>query len=720
MRVAQLLGGLVLLTACRDPHADPSARAAPPKASVSAASSSGSAQRELSLSGEQRRDSAAIASELLSSRDVTVRRSAARALSRIADARAAQLLSLALADEDPEVITWAAYGLGYTCRGREQKTVRALAARAASLTDESTTSARLANPTEAIADALGRCAGSEAESTLRSWLRGPKPRAEAAALALGRLASRAGKLDELTLVALLDSADRPQAPLQNALFPLTRSSTLNASSTERTQSLAMRLIAARAPGVEFSVRVLGRTGEAGAEALGTLAAQRDLEAGLRAQAVRELAMRGAGGQKALWSAFDSVLSTLPEDAALLSENYGPLSALVDALSAPIVGSAKKLQALAELVMVETDSPTLKRRKIHLRCAAAALLAGSNYLSPRLLTCDAARSGQAREIAALGPLTRERLRGARKKAFLEQARSDDPLVREAAIARLAEHPELRESYLVLSEALNTKTLGVIASAAQILASYPERAARAVQENGDAPSAPRPDASVIVALATAYAAASARHSVEVQSTLLDAIGALQILSLKDNANLACSSDNPTLREHAQKALRLLGEQARRCDEFKPSAALAALPDRRETRSLLTFETDAGPLTIQLDPSHAPNAVARVIALAEHGFYDGLVVHRVVPGFVAQFGDPGGDGYGGDDQPPLRCETSPIPFARGAVGVALSGRDTGASQLFVTLGRYPHLDGEYAWLGEAGPGWDRVAAGDRILHARISSAP
>ncbi|HEX2675254.1 MAG TPA: peptidylprolyl isomerase, partial [Polyangiales bacterium] len=548
----------------------------------------------------------------------------------------------------------------------EQKTVRALVARAASLPDESPTSVRLASPIEAVADALGRCSGSEAESTLRAWLHGPTVRAEAAALALGRLAARAGKLDDATLVALLDAADRPQAPLQNALFPLTRLATLNASSAERTHALAQRLIAMHAPGLEFAVRVLGRTGEAGAEALGTLATQRDLDPGLRAEAVRELGTRGTAGQKPLWSAFDSALSTLPDDAALQSENYGPLAALIDALSAPILGSSKKLQALAELVIVEADSPTLKRRKVHLRCTAAELLAGSNSLSPRLLACDPAPKSQPRELATLRVLSRERLRGARKRAFLAQARSDDSLVREAAIARLAEHPELRESYLLLSEALNEKSLGVIASAAQILASYPERAARTLDENGDAHAAPRPDASVIEALKSAYATASARHSVEVQNALLDAIGALQILSLKDNANRACESDNPALREHAQKALRLLGEQARRCDEFKPSADPGgALPAAPETSRLLTLETDAGPLTLKLDPSFAPFAVARVIALAERGFYDGLLVHRVVPGFVAQFGDPAGDGYGGDDQPPLRCETSPIPFARGAVG-------------------------------------------------------
>jgi cyclophilin family peptidyl-prolyl cis-trans isomerase len=112
-----------------------------------------------------------------------------------------------------------------------------------------------------------------------------------------------------------------------------------------------------------------------------------------------------------------------------------------------------------------------------------------------------------------------------------------------------------------------------------------------------------------------------------------------------------------------------------------------------------------------------VARILGLARSGFYDGIAVHRVVPGFVAQFGDKGGDGYGGDEQPPLRCETSPMPFLSGSVGVALSGRDTGSSQLFVTLGRYPHLDGQYAWLGVAGPGWDRVAAGDRILRVSVS---
>ena len=71
--------------------------------------------------------------------------------------------------------------------------------------------------------------------------------------------------------------------------------------------------------------------------------------------------------------------------------------------------------------------------------------------------------------------------------------------------------------------------------------------------------------------------------------------------------------------------------------------------------------------------------------------------MPGFVAQLGDPDGDGYGGSGTS-LRCETSPVPFAHLDVGMALAGRDTGSSQFFVTLARTPHLDGEYTRVGHA----------------------
>ena len=95
--------------------------------------------------------------------------------------------------------------------------------------------------------------------------------------------------------------------------------------------------------------------------------------------------------------------------------------------------------------------------------------------------------------------------------------------------------------------------------------------------------------------------------------------------------------------------------------------------------------------------------------------MVVHRVVQGFVVQLGDRGGDGYSGSGDT-LRCETAPVPFAPFDVGLALAGRDTGSSQIFVTLARYPHLDGEYPWLGKADGDWTAVAEGDVIRAVRV----
>ena len=103
-------------------------------------------------------------------------------------------------------------------------------------------------------------------------------------------------------------------------------------------------------------------------------------------------------------------------------------------------------------------------------------------------------------------------------------------------------------------------------------------------------------------------------------------------------------------------------------------------------IVFKTDAGvELTVFLEPELSPITATRIASLVKSGFYKGIVVHRVVPGFVVQLGDPDGDGYGGAGTS-LRCETSPVPFGLLDVGMALAGRDTGSSQFFVTLSRTP----------------------------------
>ena len=87
---------------------------------------------------------------------------------------------------------------------------------------------------------------------------------------------------------------------------------------------------------------------------------------------------------------------------------------------------------------------------------------------------------------------------------------------------------------------------------------------------------------------------------------------------------------------------------------------------------------------------------LQLAGQGYFDGLLFHRVVPDFVAQGGDPRGDGWGGPGYT-LRDEINRLRYGRGAVGMALSGPDTGGSQFFVALAPQPHLDGGYTVFGQ-----------------------
>jgi cyclophilin family peptidyl-prolyl cis-trans isomerase/HEAT repeat protein len=119
-----------------------------------------------------------------------------------------------------------------------------------------------------------------------------------------------------------------------------------------------------------------------------------------------------------------------------------------------------------------------------------------------------------------------------------------------------------------------------------------------------------------------------------------------------------------------------------------------------------TDKGSFTIRLLPDDAPLTVDNFIQLAKRKYFNGIPVHRVVPNFVIQDGDPRGDGNGGPGYQ-IRCEINEVPYERGAVGMALSGKDTGGSQWFVTHSPQPHLDGGYTVFGNVVAGMDTVDA-------------
>jgi cyclophilin family peptidyl-prolyl cis-trans isomerase len=139
---------------------------------------------------------------------------------------------------------------------------------------------------------------------------------------------------------------------------------------------------------------------------------------------------------------------------------------------------------------------------------------------------------------------------------------------------------------------------------------------------------------------------------------------------------------------------------------------------------MELKTGPVKIKLRPDLAPKHVARIAELANKGFYDGVVFHRVIPGFMAQTGDPTGTGSGGSDLPDLKAEFSAEKHKSGTVSMARKGTpDSGNSQFFICFGDAPWLDRQYTVWGEVVDGMEHVDAikkGGEHNNGQISGAP
>jgi peptidylprolyl isomerase len=127
-----------------------------------------------------------------------------------------------------------------------------------------------------------------------------------------------------------------------------------------------------------------------------------------------------------------------------------------------------------------------------------------------------------------------------------------------------------------------------------------------------------------------------------------------------------------------------------------------------STLTLTFADGDVTIKLRPDLAPGHVARIAELANSGFYDGVVFHRVIPGFMAQGGDPTGTGMGGSKLPDLKAEFSAEPHVRGVCSMARSSNPNSAnSQFFICFADAGFLDKQYTVWGEVVSGMDIIDA-------------
>jgi peptidylprolyl isomerase len=154
----------------------------------------------------------------------------------------------------------------------------------------------------------------------------------------------------------------------------------------------------------------------------------------------------------------------------------------------------------------------------------------------------------------------------------------------------------------------------------------------------------------------------------------------------------------------------------------AASNAHADESDSQNTLILETKNGKIVIKLRPDLAPKHVAQIKALVARKFYDGIVFHRVIAGFMAQTGDPKGTGEGGSDLPDIKAEFTNTPFKRGTLGMArASDPDSANSQFFICLADAPFLDGKYTVFGEVVSGMDvvdKIKKGDEADNGKVTN--
>jgi HEAT repeat protein/cyclophilin family peptidyl-prolyl cis-trans isomerase len=235
-----------------------------------------------------------------------------------------------------------------------------------------------------------------------------------------------------------------------------------------------------------------------------------------------------------------------------------------------------------------------------------------------------------------------------------------------------------------------------------------------------------------LADAYRRGLADAEPDVRLAVVDAWGTAKDAPAKAALRSAVTGDPARLvRARAAAALRGMGEapppvapepHARPLLDYRTAMApYDPRPDVPLFTPRVFLHTRHGAIEIHLNIVEAPLTSASFLDLARRGYFNGLAFHRVVPDFVIQGGDPRGDGNGGPGYT-LRCEIGQRPYGRGTVGMALSGKDTGGSQFFITHVPTPHLDGRYTVLGWVASGMeavDKMRQGDLIDRVEVWDA-
>jgi len=624
---------------------------------------------------------------LIADPEARIRRRAALAIGRAGLGEGLAPLQTALTDPDPEVREMAAFALGLLADKAAVTAVTAAlqdtdarvkgrAAEALGLIGENPPAPlppRLTRTEqEAAATAIGamvapliqKGAIAQIAPDDEQWPKAP----EAEAVRLGLFAFVRLKGWDQLASAVLDASGRPVSSWWPVAFALQRIGDPRAAAPLRhllqTQGRYTRAFAARGLGTLKDTT--------SAQALLTLLQQVREDVAITASVLRALGQIGAPEARA------------PIAALLTADNIDP-NVRVEAVAA--LGALKASEALPAIQDLLTDDwPTL--RAAALRAAAAVdpdafllLLSGLEpdrhwivraALADVLATLHAETAAdQLRAMlndadkrvvpAAIDALTRLRVPGL-DEILLAQIKSTDYAVRAAAARGIGEVKPVNGA----------------------------QALRDAYQTGLADSTYDARATALSALAN-YGAAEAVETLKAALTEKDWALRRQAAALLQRLDPSADSTH-TIRPVPSAPVMAYDSPAVLSPEYSPHAFI---------------ETAKGTIEIELAVLDAPQTTGNFVALARKGYFNGLQIHRVVPNFVVQDGDPRGDGGGGPGYT-IRDELNERPYVRGAVGMALAGPDTGGSQFFITHSPQPHLDAKYTVFGRVVNGMDVV---DRI---------
>ncbi len=646
--------------------------------------------------------------ELANNGDHPTKLLALRGLGRVGGKKALATLSAAVGDPDVAILETAAQAIGIATSLDEETAGQPAITK--SLLD-----AHTKHPEDAvITEAIGRAAEGTAQSVLAAGLSGSPTIAEASAVALGRFGRRKIAWLAATQTAMIAATKHvdPRVRLA-AAYALAREHLVNAEESSPTKS---RYLGESGTALELLLKdssslVRAQAAQALARrktvlphkaALSRVADDADWRVAV--EAIRALAgessddaTRATAAITALkWMAAMRKAEPLPPDVPVPTQRRGPEGAhvVIEALRAlaPYTKD-ERLRGLVRRIGSLVPASTSSLQDMWVGClATAAELRGSQPQTlDDIATCklaDHLRYPLVGELIAAKVGTLE----ARRTALQPMLAHEDPRVRVAGMTALASM--WGDGVAADHEAVVAMTIAALADKDGLVAGTAIETAETLYEQIDKASATplreRLDAALL-------ARAQTEQDPELATSLFGLIGKRKLAA----GAPACRHGvrgAPVLAKAAVECLKALGETIG--DEPLAIAAAAAPPVdvtaviNKQIR--WTLRTTRGEIVIELRPDIAPWAVAAIVSLTRKNYYDGLELHRVVPNFVVQGGDPAQSGWGGPGFAIPAEPSAGAGYVDGGVGMADAGRDSAGSQWFVMHGPAPHLDGRYTWVG------------------------